>query len=338
MRRYLGVWCLLAIASLAGSQAAFGQSNWAEELVDVKELDFGVIATGAEAEKSITIENTLQYPVYVSHVTTACKCAELRPKDTALEKNRLLPGEKLTLRIGINTYAFKQERKTSASIFFSEPQYAEVRIPIHAYIRTDVVFKPGKVEFGSLDFLKGAKTNIRIEYAGRPDWQIRSVKSSNSDIVAVPREIMRVGQNVTYDLEVTLGTKARPGRIRDLITLVTDDAANPYVPLMVEGVVVSQFVLANSNISISPMKPGQTTTVRLIVRGKEPFLIEDVDCKEMSDCFDVKFGDDPKTLQQVELEFTAPNKEGKFSEELVVKIKGHDEVLRCVISGRITGG
>lgn len=235
----------------------------------------------------------------------------------------------------MNTLSFSKQRDTSLSIYFDAPQFAEVRIPISAYIRTDVVFEPGKIDFGPVDFLAGATRKVRILYAGRPDWTIRSVKISGKQLSYDLKEASRQGSNVAYDLEMTLAKDARPGRLRDIVTLVTDDAANPYVPLIVEGEIVPDIRISKIHNSLGMLKPGQTTVVRLVVNGKAPFLVEDVDCKSLQDCFRVKMSDKKDKVQIINMEFTAPETRGKFSEEMVVKIKGRDELYKFTVSGAV---
>jgi hypothetical protein len=306
-------------------------TSWAHPLVDLQKIDFGVIATGAEAVKVLVVENKLSSHVQISSVSTACKCAQAHMP----EKSLLAPGEKAFIEVRMNTLSFSKQRDTSLSIFFSAPQFAEVKIPISAYIRTDVVFDPGKVDFGSVDFLAGATRKVRISYAGRPDWTIRNVKISGKELSAALKETIRQGGNVSYDLEMTLAKDARPGRLRDIITLVTDDAANPYVPLIVEGEIIPDIRIAKTDNFLGRLRPGQTTTVRLVINGKEPFLVEDVDCKSLQDCFTVKKSDKENKVQVVSMEFTVPERPGKFAEEMVVKIKGRDELYKFVVSGSI---
>lgn len=330
----LGRWGLAAVVFVGVAPAVWAQSNWAEEMVSPRKLEFGVIATGSEAVKVITIENKTSATVHISSTSTACRCAEA----SSPGKNLLAPGEKTTIEVRMNTRSFKQQRDTSLTILFDSPQFAEVRIPISAYIRTDVVFEPGKVDFGKREFLAGGTTKVNIAYAGRPDWQIRDIKITNPDLTADLKELSRSGGSVTYELDMNLSPETRPGRIRDLVTLITDDATNPYVPLLVEATVVPDITISNPNIAIRSMKPGQTTTVKVVMQGNKPFLIEDVDCRKLGDCFKVKMSEKENTLQIVEMEFTAPDTPGKFSEEMIVKVKGRKDVLRFVVSGHIIGG
>ncbi|MBL8813899.1 MAG: DUF1573 domain-containing protein [Planctomycetaceae bacterium] len=346
MTGYMGRWGIAALV-LVTAAAEVQAQNWADQLVDKKKLEFGVIARNSETTNIITITNTTQSTVHISHLTTACRCAEAGYyQDSrsfvqgAPAKSLLQPGEKTTVTVRMNTNSFTGARDTALTVYFDAPQYAEVRIPITAYIRTDVVFDPGKVDFGNVEFLAGSSKTVRITYAGRPDWQIRDLKVDNPQLKAEFKEVSRSqfaqnGINVEYQLTVQLSETAKVGRVRDYITLVTDDAANPYVPLLVEGTVIPDIAITSPNVAIRSLKPGQTTTVKVVIKGNKPFLVEDVNCENMSDCFKVKKSEEPNKLQVVEMEFTAPDKPGKFSEKMIVKVKDREEPLNFVVSGSI---
>lgn len=349
MTGYMGRWGIAALVLVAAATEVQAQ-NWADQLVDKKKLEFGVIARNSETTNIITITNTTQSTVHISHLTTACRCAEAGYyQDSrsfvqgAPAKSLLQPGEKTTVTVRMNTNSFTGARDTALTVYFDAPQYAEVRIPITAYIRTDVVFDPGKVDFGNVEFLAGSSKTVRITYAGRPDWQIRDLKVDNPQLKAEFKEVSRSqfaqnGINVEYQLTVQLSETAKVGRVRDYITLVTDDAANPYVPLLVEGTVIPDIAITSPNVAIRSLKPGQTTTVKVVIKGNKPFLVEDVNCENMSDCFKVKKSEETDKLQVVhvvEMEFTAPEKPGKFSEKMIVKVKDREEPLNFVISGSI---
>ena len=338
----MGRWGFAVAMLLTGSSTALAQGSWADRLVDTKRLDFGVIATGSEAMKVVTIENTTNSTIQIAGFSTACRCAEAsQPKGQ--EKLTLQPGEKTTIEIRMNTRAYKHDRDTSLTIQFLAPQFSEVRIPISAYIRTDVVFEPGKVDFGKVEFLTGREVPVRIAYAGRLDWRIVDVKMSNQALSASLKETERRpndlgGGIVGYLLIMKLSPDARPGRIRDLVTLVTDDAANPRVPLMVEAEIVPDISISNPNIAIRALKPGETTTVKLVVQGTKPFLVEDVDCKDLQNCFEVKMNEKENKVQIVELAFTAPDSPGKFTQQMVVKVKIDDreDFIPFTVSGIIS--
>lgn len=325
--------CLALVAICCSDSSAVAQDSWAQKLVQPQKLDFGVIAAGSESLRVLTIENTTNAVVHISGASPGCQC--VMPGEPS--RNLLEPGEKATIEVRMNTRSFKHQRDTFLTITFDAPQLESVRIPVSAYIRTDVVFTPGKIDFGSIEVGTGGEVTCKIAYAGRADWKIMDIKYSNKDLNASLKEIDRNPGLGTADFELTmtLAPAARPGRIREIITIVTDDAASPNVPLMVEGIVKSDITLANDNVRIRDLKPGEVTTVKVVVQGTKPFVVEDVDCPKMQDCFKVKLDSAEKKLQIVELEFTAPDTLGTFAEEMVVKIKGREETYRFTVSGRI---
>lgn len=327
----MGRWCIAVGVCLTTGQWAQGQGNWAEQLLDTRKLDFGVVATGAETSRIVTVTNTTTGQVHINSVSTACACAKAdQPSKTLLE-----PGEESTILVSLNTRQFSKQRDTSVTITFDAPQYTSVTIPISAYIRTDVVFEPGIIRFGNVDFGTGAEQTTKIAYAGRSDWKIVDVKIGCPDLKATLTETGRRPGLVDYELTMKLNPGAKPQRIRDLVTLVTDDAANPHVPLMVEGVVVPEFAVSPESVAIRALSPGQTTTVRVVIRGKKPFIIEDIDCTDMKDCFQVKLGDKANVLHVVDIQFIAPEKPGRFAEQMVVKIQDREEPIRFLVRGQI---
>ncbi len=332
----LGKLLTFSLAILAISTAnstVYAQSSWAEQLVQPQKLDFGVIAAGSESIRVLTIENTTKTVVQIIGASPGCQCVQLGEPS----QNILQPGEKATIDVRMNTRSYRHQRDTFLTVTFGAPQLATVRIPVTAYIRTDVVFTPGKIDFGSREVGTGGEVTCKIAYAGRSDWKILDIKYTNKDLNAILKEVERNPGLGTADFELTmtLAPASRPGRIREIITIVTDDAASPNVPLMVEGIVKSDITLANDNVRIRDLKPGEVTTVKVVVQGTKPFVVEDVDCPELQDCFKVKLDSQEKKLQIVELEFTAPANLGKFAEEMVVKIKGREDTYSFTVSGEI---
>lgn len=321
-----------AAICLAVCSSAFAQGSWADALVDVKRIDYGVVATGAETLRVITIRNTTGAPVHISSVSTACKCAEAGQPSKSL----LQPGEEATLDIRLNTRQFSKKRDTSATIFFDSPQYASVLIPITAYIRTDVVFDPGIVRFGTVDYGAGAELNVKVAYAGRTEWQISDIRIANKYLTVTRVEKKRGNGLVDYDLVVKLDKDAPPQRIRELITLVTDDAANPYVPLMVEGTIVPDIAVTPEVVKLQKaMAPGESTDIQIVIKGKRPFIIEKIDCAGMPDQFTTTLGSQARPVHVVKMKFTAPEKAGDFNEELAVKIADREEPVRFRVYGEI---
>lgn len=324
----------LAVIALCVSASSVSAQSWADQLVEPKKIDFGVIATGSESVREIKITNSTPNIVHISGTAPGCQCV----MPGAPSQNLLQPGEVATIEVRMNTRSFKQQRDTYLTITFDAPQLTTVRVPVSAYIRTDVVFTPGKIDFGSKDVGAGGEVTCKIAYAGRPDWKILDVKYTNKNLNAVLKEIARNPSAGTADFELTmtLSPDASVGRIREIVTIVTDDATSPNVPLIVEGVVQSDIRVATESVSLGALKPGEMKTVPVVVTGSKPFAVAGVDCEKMPGCFSAKLVDEAKKQQIIKLEFTAPNDPpGKFTNELVISIKDRKETYKCKVSGEI---
>ncbi|MEY3176599.1 MAG: hypothetical protein RLZZ436_4513 [Planctomycetota bacterium] len=318
------------------SANAVAQQGWASALLDRKKLDFGVIATGSEAIETLKVTNNLASTVQLSGVSTGCQCASAM----IVGPRQLAPNQSTTIEVRINTLAYTRKRETTLTIGFDAPSFTTVEVPIEAYIRTDVVFDPGKLDFGSVEFGKGAEQSVKVTYAGRPTWTIVGVKCSDPALKCEARVVARNdpavnGINVEYSLRFQLSAEARAGRFQEYVTLETDDASNPYIPLMVQGTVLPDFSISNPRIEIKALRPGQTATVRVVVRGIRPFVVSGVDCGGLEECFTVRKGEVPEKLQVVDMQFTAPARPGRFTEKMQLKVEGREQSLEFSVSGVI---
>ena len=288
---------------------------------------------------SVTITNRLNTQLHIAQVTTACRCAEAgRPSRTLLQ-----PGEQATINVSINTRSFRQQRDTALNIVFDAPQFADVRIPVSVYIRTDMVFEPGKVDFGSVDTGSGASRKLQITYAGRPEWQILEVRSQNPLISTTLNQTRREttpadGINVVYELNVSLAEDAPDGEILEYLTLVTDDAASPFVPLLVEGKVVPDIVISNPSISLRTVPVGQQVTASLVVKGNKPFRVAAVDFGRLQKYFEVELSDEEARLHVLKLRFLTQSGTGRFQEPMTLTIAGREQPLTFSVSGTVVAG
>lgn len=321
----LGSFCLTA--ALMSSAAA---DDWARPMIKTKKIDFGVIATGSEAKKLVEIKNIYNQSVHISNVSTTCGCSAATPGKTTIE-----PGGTGTVEVKMNTHKFRQKKDSNLIIRFDSPRYAEIRIPISAYIRSDVVFDPGLIRFGNVDLGEEAVAVINIRYAGRSDWDIVDVKTDNPLLTRRLEPGERTSGRINYRLSVKLSNQAKAGRIRDLITIVTNDKSNPYVPLMVEGLVVPDITVTPSLVKFRPVQAGGTVQQRFVVKGRKEFKIESVDCAGMADCFEARIPEATDKIHVVPIQFSAPQDPGKFEDELLIKIVGRTEPLRLRVSGVI---
>jgi len=328
-RRILSFLTVLLAAGAWQVHDAQAQSNaWARKMFNKTKHDFGVVARGSDVQYRFKIKNIYKQTVHIADVKTTCGCSAASPT-----KRTLKTFETSEVVVTMNTQRFSRRKDTNLIVTFDRPLYAKVTIPITAYIRTDVVITPGSVNFGAVDEGTPAEKTISITYAGRSNWKINKVKIGNRHLTAKLTETNRRGGRVQYSLTLQLDGSVPVGSLRDQITLVTDDANSPYVPVRVLARVESEFTATAS--SLGTVQAGQPKVFNVVVRGRKSFQIEKIDCTNSPDCFQAKISEQSRRIHVVPVTFTPPEKEGLFRETLNIKIAGRDQPVTLEISGRI---
>lgn len=321
--------------SIASAQAAGPDLNWAEKMFEKLNLDFGVVARGAECKTQLKVRNIYQETIHITNVSTSCGCSAAKPS-----ANQILSGQEAYIEISMDTARFMREKTSSALVTLSEPTKGlrvEVKIPLKVYIRTDVVFTPGSVNFGAVDVGAGSERKISLAYAGRGDWKILNIKSPKPYLTATAVETSRSAATGTanYDVMVTLAADAPTGFLREQLTLITDDQANPNVPLPVEARVEADVLIEPTELALGSVAAGQSKTMNLIIRGRKPFKIEKIECDRADNPFKMRLPVDEKTIHVVPLTFVAPDEAGAISDRFTVTIAGRPEPLTFRATGKV---
>ncbi|MFK7778946.1 MAG: DUF1573 domain-containing protein [Gimesia sp.] len=318
--------CLFVLSA----SSAFGQ-EWAQKMFDKDKIDFGVIARGSDAEFRLKIKNIYKDPVHISNVRTTCGCSAAEPS-----KNILASGEEGYILVKMDTKRFQRRKDSNVIVTIDSPQYAEIRIPITAYIRTDVVFTPGAANFGSIEVGKGATTTVALSYAGREDWAITAIQSRSSSLTAKAVETNRGGGRVNYNLVLTLAPGTPLGPFREQIMLQTNDVNFKTVPLLVEAKVETDITITPQVVSLGMMVPGQQKTVNVVLRGKKPFEINKIECESDDEAFKIRMPKTSKPIHVLPLTIIPPNKPGDYSEEFTITIAGRSEPIKFKAFGKIS--
>lgn len=321
----------LAVPAVVSAQ----ELNWAEKMFERRSLDFGVVARGAECKYQLKIRNIYQEVINITNVSTSCGCSAAKPS-----ANQIPSGEEAYVEISMDTVRFMREKTSSALVTLSEPTKGltrEVKIPLRVYIRTDVVFTPGSVQFGAVEVGAGAERKISLAYAGRANWSVLNIKSPKPYVTAQAVETSRnaAAGTANYDIIVTLAPDTPIGSLRDQLTLVTNDEANPNVPLPIEARVEADIMIQPEELALGTVIGGQSKTMNLIVRGKKPFKIEKIECDRADNPFKMRLPVDEKTVHVVPLTFTAPEEAGNVQDRFTVTIAGRAEPLTFKAVGKV---
>lgn len=325
----------LVVAWMAAPACAMAQQDprWAEKMFEVDKLDFGVVATGAECKTQLKVTNKYVETIQITGVSTGCRCAQA---STTIKD--LPSGQTGIIEVSMDTRNFSRKRDSVVMISVYEPSkgaLATVRIPVSVYIRTDVVVEPGAVNFGTVDLGQPRELKLSVAYAGRPDWKILQVQNRNPNIEAVAKEIGRGGQRVDYELLVTLKPTAPAGVIRETLTLVTDDANNPHVPIPVFAQVESDITVTPSSVNFGTVSPGQVKMQTIVIRAKKPFVIEKLERGKGDESLTVQKSSDARPVQLLPLKFTAPAEAGDYLDDVTITIEGRKEPVTIRVQAKI---
>lgn len=279
---------------------AFAQS-WARQMFTTTSHDFGSVALAAKTEHVFEFTNTQNQEVHIRGVRVSCGCTT--PK---VETYTVKPGEKGAVRAILNTRSFKGSVKSTITVVFDRPYYSETQLQVKGYVRRDVVFNPSCADFGSVSQGAGAECKVDLQYAGRSDWQIKTIRSPDPNVTVRATQTRRSAGRVGYDLAVRLAADAPSGYLNTEITLETNDFRLQTVPLAVTGHVVSALTVSPSLLFLGNVPAGQQKAMRLVVRGSEAFCVTGVQCNDPRFTFDVPT--DSKQMHFIPVTFAAgPN-------------------------------
>lgn len=285
---------LCSLVSVPVSIAA----DWSASAFPVKKHDFGTVAVASKTEFEFPIRNPFKTTMHIRSVRTSCGCTTAILKDQTIE-----PGQTGTLLARFNTGTFRGKRGATLTVVIDRPRFSEVRLRVDGYIRSDMVFDPGAIEFGAIEQAQAATSVSKVSYAGRRDWKIVDVRSNLPWLVPQFAEVSRGNGRANYEISVTITEEAPIGFFQDELVVQTNDRGMPTVPLRVNGEVKSPLTISPQAIAIGKVKPGESVRQKIVLICREPFQVESI----TAEGWDVEFQPtaEAKKTQILFAEFTA---------------------------------
>lgn len=338
MMRNTGLALLVLLSVVARDAAA---QSWAEKMFAVKDHNFGTVARGADTVFKFEITNPYKQDMILTGVRSSCGCTSptLETADGKPPENGqivLKSHEKAYVVARFNTRTHIGQKGATLTVSMGGQYGGEVQLHVSGNIRSDIVFNPGAIEFGEVSEGETKEMRVSVNYAGRSDWEIVDVTNDNDHFEVELLEANRTGGKVTYDLVVRLKNNLPAGTVKDQLTVVTNDsrAENQRIPLIVSGNVRSEFSVTPAQLVLGEMQPGAQVTKKIVVRGKEPFKIVDVDCGE--DCFEFKKdSDEAKKIHIVDVTFRAGEAPGKLQTPIRIVTDRDNRGATCVASATV---
>ncbi len=313
--------CVLAV--WVGCGGAARAQEWAVKMFDKTNHDFQTVARGAKAIYSFKLKNLYEEPVHISNVRSSCGCTT--PKISKPDLKTFEVGEILA---ELNTRSFVGNKSATITVTFDRPYPAEVQLGVTAHIRSDVVVQPGELDLGSFDAGEVIERKLVVTYAGRDDWQIVDAKTRDPHFEVELHETSRGAGRVAYEVVVRLTKDAPPGYIKDQLILVTNDGRGTEIPVDMEGRALSALTVSPASLFMGVVRPGEQATKQLIIRGKKPFRITSIECKDKR--FSIETPTEAKAVHLAPVIFTAGDKPGKVTSSIVIRSdQGDEAIAKC---------
>lgn len=319
---------ILFSTSLVGQVSA---QEWAEKMFNVLDHDFGTVARGADTVFRFEITNLYKQPMQITGVHSSCGCTS-----PTIENATIKTYEKGYLVAKFNTRTFVGRHGATLTVSFAPPYAAEVQVRVHGNIRSDVVFQPGAVQFGSVDEGTMNEQLISVNYAGRENWSIVDVTNDNNHFEVELQETFRGGGKVSYGLLIRLKDNLPPGYVKDQLTVITNDqrAESQRIPLYVEGRIIPEISVTPDTLVLGKVAAEDAVTKKVVVRGKKPFKITSVNCSD--NCFTFSTDNQSKQLHLVEITFRPGETRGAVKVPVrITTDRGNNRGATLVVSAHV---
>jgi Protein of unknown function (DUF1573) len=300
---------MAAMIIVVGGQASAAQVS---NLFRTTNHDFGTVARAAKTEFHFEFVNPYQQPIHVRSVRTSCGCTT-----PIIETENVAPGQIGSILARFNTGTHTGSKAATVTVTIDRPAFMEIQLHVKGYIRSDVVFNPGEMTFGTVKEGGEGKAIVDIDYAGRSDWAILEVTAQDSFLSASVVEQSRNGGRVKYRLSATLNGSAPSGLLQTELVLKTNDRNMTRIPLRANANVQAEIAVTPQMMALGSINPGDSVKQVVIVRGYMPFLITEVNSSD----FEVRY--DPvteaKPLHTLPLTLSPKNGTGEVKGKIFVK-------------------
>jgi len=298
-----GAFCMLLAAGAARGE------DWATKMFSVTSHNFGTVAKGSKTEYRFVFRNIYQEDVHVVGVRTSCGCTA--PKVT---KHDLKTHETGEIVATFNTRTFVGQHGATLTVTFDKPYRAEVQLRVAGHIRGDVAFDPPFIDLGNVDLGKGAERTVRVTRLGSSPWEIRDVRSANSNFEVVLSQPIRTASQTAYDLTLRLKPDAPAGYVNGQLILVTNDPRGTQIPMDVEGRIVAEVTVSPQLLALGQVRPGGTVTKNVVVRANREFSITGIHCED--DCLTCEPKTTPAKVHILPITFQAGDAVGRIERQL----------------------
>ncbi len=319
----------IAILFLVGSTPSLA-ANWADQMFETRSHDFRMVGRGAKSQFHFQFTNNYQRDVHIASVRTSCGCTT-----PIVTKKTVRTHESGEIIASLNTETFVGQKAATVTVVFDRPSYAEVKLNVSGFIRTDITFDPPEMNFGEIQSGEQPEREVTVTHIGDPKWEINDVRSHCQELKVRLLSVERASRKVQYRLSVRLDGQLPEGDLRERITLISNDAKFPTTEMMLFGRVRPTVSVSPAAVSLGDTPANGKKEQRLIVRADEPFEVLNVLCGDSRLEFEVASGQ--KKVHFINMRFRGNGSQDSISEAIqVITNLSEQKTASCVVTGRIS--
>lgn len=249
---------LLALA-LVASPASADPKAW----VDPVEIDLGVIEEGKLFERYVEVKNVGDGVLVIEDLKSSCGCTAAAV-DGAVE---LTAGKSQRVRLTFNSKGMDGPVHKSVTMQTNDPVQSHHQILIKGDVHRAVRVTPRYLELRDIPMAGPWEQTVKLESDTPLGLQVKEVFVLGGRMRDQPSELFEVREAGTKreadrdirEYAVTLRTPAKPQKLSEVLTFVTDQPApNDTVKVAIRGDIVGRIKASSGFIVIRGVDVGET--------------------------------------------------------------------------------
>ena len=325
-KQKLTAFCLMASIMFLSANPASAQ-DWARKMFTKYVHDFGTVTKEERPVYKFEVKNIYNETINIKNVFSSCGCTSV-----SVSKNSLKTWETAEIICRYNTHLFDGFKQATVTVRFDAPYSGEVQLIVRGNIVQGMNFSTKQLEFGEALPENFPTRTVQVS-KNTGDFRITDVTSTYDHIGVRVKEKARYSTQTVYEMETYIKPSAPLGLASGELMVHGEFGGQKLaMPVSFNAKVISPLRLSPEVLTLSPVRPGEKKTQKIIAKSNQPFRIVDVTCT--TDSFRVRADTEKKKVHLVEVVYTGNEPPGRHEWELDFKTDLSDSsagVIKAII-------
>lgn len=244
------------------------------------EYDFGEITEGdmEKIEHIYKFKNLGKGVLEIGQIKAGCACTAV-----LLSKNSVPPGGEGEVKLTFNTARRKGLQRKRLYVYSNDPDESRVQLLASGTIKPIFNVTPSTLYFGDLDKEKLKSKTVKITSASGEPFAIKNLECNEKERFDVQVEEL-TGNEVGYQLEVTIKEEHSSGKIYDCLKVHTDNARVPVIYVNIFGKILGEMEVQPELLVFGILKDEKEVKKTITVSATQRDDLEIVDVENELDC------------------------------------------------------